>query len=215
MGERTQETLARLAIHTVADLAHTPPPALYRLVGAASGQRLLDLAWGRDPRAVEPVRQEKSIGHEQTFFTDLTDLADLSAVLLDQSHRCAARLRAAELVTSGVSIKVRLADFTTLTRSHPLDAATDVAHDIYMAARSLLAGMTLPPGGVRLLGVRCDALSDSATTAVQATLDDPGTERRDAERTMDVVRARYGASALTAGSLIGTPATAKGKSDIS
>ena len=215
VGERTQETLARLAIHTVADLAHTPPPALYRLVGAASGQRLLDLAWGRDPRAVEPVRQEKSIGHEQTFFTDLTDLADLSAVLLDQSHRCAARLRAAELVTSGVSIKVRLADFTTLTRSHPLDAATDVAHDIYMAARSLLAGMTLPPGGVRLLGVRCDALSDSATTAVQATLDDPGTERRDAERTMDVVRARYGASALTAGSLIGTPATAKGKSDIS
>ncbi|TDE90808.1 DNA polymerase IV [Occultella glacieicola] len=214
VGERTQANLARLAIHTVADLAHTPPATLNRLLGNSAGQRLYDLAWGRDPRPVQPVRQEKSIGHEQTFATNLSGRAEMAAVLLDQAHRCAARLRAGDLVTAGVSIKVRFADFTTLTRSRGLEAPTDVAHELYQAARSLLAGVDIPPGGVRLLGVRCDALSDSATTVVQARLDDPGEERREAERAMDAVRARYGVNALTAGSLLSVPATANRSGDL-
>ena len=215
VGERTEATLARSGIRSVADLAHTPASVLHRVLGTAGGSRLLDLAWGRDPRPVQPVRHEKSIGHEQTFGTDLTDLGDMSAALLDFSHRCAARLRAADLVTSCVSIKVRLADFTTLSRSHTLDAATDVAHDIYRAARRLLAGMTLPPGGVRLLGVRCEALSDAATTFVQVALDDAGPERRAAELVMDEVHARFGKTAVTAGSLVRHPTTEPGGGDIS
>lgn len=202
VGERTAEQLARLAIETVADLAHTPPAALHRLLGIASGQRLLDLAWGRDPRPVQPVREEKSIGHEQTFAVNLTGTADLNAVLLDQSHRVASRLRDTELVSAAVSIKVRFADFTTLTRTRTLPAATDVAHDIYLTARELLAAMQLPDDGVRLLGVRCEALSVAATTAVQGTLDDGDGDRREAERAMDSVRARYGSAALRAAALV-------------
>ncbi|MFV0254409.1 MAG: DNA polymerase IV [Beutenbergiaceae bacterium] len=215
VGERTEQTLARAGIRTVADLAHTPAPSLHRLLGTAGGARLHDLAWGRDPRPVQTARREKSIGHEQTFSTDLTDLADMATVLLDFSHRCAARLRAAGLVTAVVAIKVRFADFTTLTRSHTLDAPTDVAHDIYRTARELLAGMRLPPTGVRLLGVRCEALSDAATTSVQLTLDDPGPQRRAAERTMDQIRARFGSSGVTSGSLVPHPTTVPDVGDLS
>ncbi|WP_342741449.1 hypothetical protein [Ruania alba] len=175
----------------------------------------MDLAWGRDPRAVEPVRREKSIGHEQTFAENLTDPADLAAVLLDQAHRCAARLRAGEVFAAGVAIKVRYADFTTLTRSHVLDTPTDVAHEIYLAARDLLAGVKVPSGGVRLLGVRCESLSDAASTAVQVRLDDSGPERRDAEVAMDRIRQRYGSSSLTAGSLVSVPTTAIARGDLS
>jgi len=215
VGERTEQTLARSGIRTVADLAHTPPAVLNRVLGTAGGSRLLDLAWGRDPRAVHPVRHEKSIGHEQTFGTDLVELADMTAALLDFSHRCAARLRSAELVTSCVSIKVRFADFTTLTRSHTLDAATDVAHDIYLAARALLAGVALPPSGIRLLGVRCEALSDAASTFVQVTLDAAGPERRAAEQVMDQVHARFGRLSVTAASLVRQPTTDPADGDIS
>lgn len=215
VGERTEEVLARAGIRTVAELAHTPPQMLDRVLGSHGSSRLRDLAWGRDPRAVQPVRHEKSIGHEQTFGSDLTDIGEMAAALLDFSHRCAARLRAGELVTSCVSIKVRLADFTTLTRSHTLDAATDVAHDIYQAARQLLAGVTLPAAGVRLLGVRCEALSDASSTFVQVALDDPGPDRRVAERVMDEVHARFGRSAVTAGSLVRQPTTEPGYGDLS
>ncbi len=215
VGERTEETLARQGIRTVADLAHTPAAVLNRVLGTAGGTRLLDLAWGRDPRPVQPVRQEKSIGHEQTFDVELVELDEMSAALLDFSHRCAARLRAAEMVSSCVSIKVRLADFTTMTRSHTLDVATDVAHEIYLAARTLLAGMTLPPTGVRLLGVRCEALSEAATTFVQLALDDNGPERRAAELVMDEVHARFGRSSVTAGSLVRHSTTVPDDSDLS
>ncbi|HLV56654.1 MAG TPA: DNA polymerase IV [Actinotalea caeni] len=215
VGERTEEVLARAGIRTVAELAHAPMGTLERALGGHGSKRLRDLAWGRDPRSVQPVRHEKSIGHEQTFGTDLTDVAEMTAALLDFSHRCAARLRAGGLVTGCVSIKVRMADFTTLTRSHTLDAPTDVAHDIYQAARQLLAGVTLPRDGVRLLGVRCEALSDASTTFVQVPLDAAGPERRVAERAMDQVQARFGRSAVTAGSLLRQPTTEPDGGDIS
>ncbi|WP_147916576.1 DNA polymerase IV [Ruania zhangjianzhongii] len=215
VGERTAERLSRLAIHTVADLAHTPPATLQQAIGRSGGQRLFDLAWGRDPRPVEPVHREKSIGHEQTFGTNLLHRADLAAVLLDQAHRCAARLRGGALLAGGVSIKVRYADFTTLTRSRSLEAPSDVAHQLYLVARELLAGVRIPPDGIRLLGLRCDALSDSATTAVQGRLDEDDTGRRLAEQAMDDVRQRYGVGSLTVGSLVRGTTTENGSGDIS
>lgn len=215
VGERTAERLSRLAIETVADLAHTPLPTLQQAVGRAGGQRLHDLSWGRDPRPVEPVRREKSIGHEQTFATNLSDRAELAAVLLDQAHRCAARLRTGELLAGGVAIKVRHADFTTLTRSRALEAPSDVAHQLYLTARELLAGMDVPREGVRLLGLRCESLSDAATTAVQVRLDEDDTGRRQAERAMDDIRQRYGVGSLTVGSLVRPTTTENAPADIS
>ncbi len=207
VGEKTEQKLADRAIRTVADIAHTPLPALEAFLGKTSAVRLHELAWGRDPRAVEVQRQEKSIGHEITFHTDLTDRQELRAVLLDHAHRCAARLRSAGLLGAVVAIKVRFSDFSTINRSVTLANPTDVAHEIYQAGADLLEAVTIPRGGVRLLGIRCENLSDAATTAIQPLLGDDGTSRREAERAMDEIKAKFGSSTVRAGSLIESPAT--------
>jgi len=73
VGERTEESLGRLGLVTVADLAHTPVDTLRRALGDAVGSQLHELAWGRDPRPVVPEQAEKSIGAEETFQRDVDD----------------------------------------------------------------------------------------------------------------------------------------------
>jgi DNA polymerase-4 len=216
VGERTGERLASHGIRTVGDLARTPSRQVERLVGGAGGRRLVDLAWGRDPRAVEPVRREKSIGIESTFPRDVAERESLLAVLLEQADRVAGRLRAASLLCRTVSIKVRMPDFTTLTRSHRLDTPTDLARDLHAAGRRLFAGVEVPAGGLRLLGLRAEGLCEASGAALQGSFDDLSepTWRR-AESAMDEVRARYGSAAVTAGSLVRPRATASAIGDLS
>jgi len=202
VGEKTQQVLERHGIETVAELAATPLTVLHRTLGVAAGQRLHELAWGVDARRVEPTRAEKSVGTETTFAEDITDRAHLERVLLRQSHECAARLRADGMVAWTVAIKVRHADFTTLTRSRTLAVPTDLAHDIHAAARDLLASVQIPRAGIRLLGVRAERLTAAATTGVQSALDDDPQQAL-AERAMDGVRARFGSQILRPASLLG------------
>lgn len=216
VGERTAERLQGRGITTVEELAHAPVATLERLLGRASGRRLHDLAWGRDPRAVEPHTQERSVGAERTFVEDVTDREVLLAALLDQSDRVAVRLRTAGVLARTVVLKVRRSDFSTVTRSLTLEAPTDTAHDVYVAARRLLAGVPVPDGGVRLVGVRAEGLVDLAGAVVQASLDEPvGPGHREAERAVDLVRARYGRASVRAASLVARAATARAASDLS
>ncbi|WP_127130848.1 DNA polymerase IV [Georgenia sp. SYP-B2076] len=217
VGEKTGVVLERHGIDTVAELAATPLRALHRMLGVAAGQRLHELAWGIDPRGVTPGREEKSVGTETTFDVDWTDRRVLERVLLEQAHQCAARLRAEGMLAATVAIKVRMADFTTLTRSRTLGAPTDLARDIVTAARELFAGVEIPADGVRLLGVRAERLSRAASTGVQATLDENVHQAR-AERAMDGVRARFGSQVLRPASLLETrhdPAFPSARGDIS
>ncbi|MFC4556363.1 DNA polymerase IV [Georgenia faecalis] len=200
VGDKTRETLHRHGIDTVAELAAHGPRTLHRVVGVAAGQRLYDLARGIDPRPVQPGRVEKSVGTETTFADDIADRATLAAVLLDAAHRCAARLRADGMLARTVALKVRYADFTTIQRSRGIDA-TDVAHDLFRAARDLLDAVDVPPSGLRLLGVRAENLSPARTTGVQDQLGATGA-RRGAEAAMDGIRARYGDRALGPASLL-------------
>ncbi|MFD1504125.1 DNA polymerase IV [Georgenia yuyongxinii] len=203
VGEKTRAVLERRGLETVADIAATPLAALHRMLGVAAGQKLHELAWGIDDRRVVPGRVEKSVGTETTFPEDITDRTILETVLLDQAHQCAARLRADAVLAATVSIKVRMADFTTLTRSRTLPAPTDLAHDLVTAVRDLLGAVSIPPDGVRLLGVRAERLVDARSTGVQGALDeDP--QRARAERAMDGVRARFGPGVLRPASLMDT-----------
>src|SRR5690625_763474 len=177
VGERTEARLANAGITSVKELAHTPVRALRSLLGTAAAARLHDLSWGRDPRPVEVQREDKSIGHEQTFPTNLTEREDMHAVLLDQAHRCAARLRSQKLLGAVIAIKVRYSDFTTMSRSITLTNPTDVAYEIYQAGTRLFDQLAIPRNGVRLLGIRCEGLTDSATTAIQPLLGEDGPER--------------------------------------
>ena len=108
------ETLSNGAAISCAD---TPLPTLQRALGRASGLHLHELSWGRDPRAVSPHEPDKSVGNEETFERDVDDAEVIHAHLLRLSDQVAGRLRSSGYVGRTVSLKVRFADFTTITRA--------------------------------------------------------------------------------------------------
>lgn len=159
VGPVTQQKLHRIGIHTVADLQLCAFDELAQVIGKTYAQALIDLAHARDDRPVEPDRETKSISVEDTFETDLVSRPELSAILLRDARQVAARLRVAGLFAHTVTIKVRLHDFSTLTRSRTLLNATEDAEVIGSVATSLLSGVEVA-GGVRLLGVGVAGLTD-------------------------------------------------------
>ncbi len=205
VGAKTQETLARLGIRTVEDLASTPVSALTRLLGT-SGRHVHELAWGRDPRKVVVSRAEKSIGAEETFAQDVTDTAVLHRELLRLAHRTATRLRAAGLSAQGVSLKLRYADFSTLTRSKKLAEPVDSAHALYGAATALLTALGERPLAVRLIGLRAEQLGSGGAGAHQLTIDRQDDNWRTAEVALDAVNRKFGAAGVRPAGLLGPPA---------
>ncbi|CAM2731134.1 DNA polymerase IV [Actinomyces slackii] len=201
VGARSAERLARWGITDVRALAATDVRRLERILGPAAGRHLHDLAHGIDPRPVSPGREEKSVGTESTFYSTLTDREHARRILLDQTHQCAARLRTGGMRCRVVVLKVRGADFTTVTRSRTMSVPTDLARDIWQAVEALWQALPTPSGGIRLLGVRLEGLA-RADDGVQLLLDeDP---RRGApERAADAVRQRWGRGAVTPASLLG------------
>jgi DNA polymerase-4 len=159
VGPVTEEKLHRIGIHTVADLQTCAPDELAQVIGKTHAQALVELAYARDDRPVEPDRETKSISVEDTFETDLVSRDELTTILLRDARQVANRLRAARLFAHTVSIKVRLHDFSTLTRSRTLLSATDRADVIGSVATSLLSAVDAT-GGVRLLGVGVAGLTD-------------------------------------------------------
>ena len=202
VGDKTEEALVRLGLRTVADIAHTPQETLRRALGDSLGPHLHDLSWGRDPRHVEPVRREKSIGSDETFEHDVDDPAYIHRELLKLSDRTAARVRSAGMMGRTVSIKVRFADFTTITRSRTLRDPTDVSRDIYATARSLFDGLGLQRARIRLVGVRMEGLVDTEGAPIQGLLDEPDAGWREADRAVDRASARFGAGSVRPASLI-------------
>jgi DNA polymerase-4 len=159
VGPVTGEKLHRIGLHTVADLQQCPFDELAQVIGKTHAQALIDLAYARDDRPVEPDRETKSISVEDTFEIDLVSRQELTAILLRDARQVATRLRAARLFAHTVTIKVRLHDFSTLTRSRTLLSATDQADIIGSVATSLLSAIDAT-GGVRLLGVGVAGLTD-------------------------------------------------------
>ena len=220
VGDKTEESLARLGLKTVADIAHTPRSTLVRALGQATGNHLHDLAWGRDTRSVEPVRRERSIGNERTFDHDVDDPQVIHRNLLALSDKAASRLRAAGLVGRTVSIKVRFADFTTISRSRSLRDATDVSREIAAVAKELYDALGLQRARVRLVGVRVEQLSAASDTPVQVALDEPEHGWREADRAIDRASARFGSGSVRPASLLSDtgrrtgPPTARRGSDL-
>lgn len=202
VGERTEEALTRLGLRTVADLAHTPLATVTRALGEATGQHLHDLAWGRDPRPVEPEQRERSIGSDETFAYDIDDPVLIHRHLLALSERTAARVRAAGLAGRTVSIKVRFADFTTITRSRTLREPTDVSREIYETATGLYDALGLQRARIRLVGVRMEKLGPVELAPIQGRLDEPDHGWRDADRAIDRASARFGAGVVRPAALI-------------
>lgn len=202
VGERTEEQLTRLGLRTVGDIANTPVDTLTRALGQAAGSHLHDLAWGRDPRSVTPHEPDKSVGNETTFEHDVDDPAVIHARLLALSDQVAGRLRAAGYVGRTIGLKVRFADFSTITRSRTLTAPTDVGKEIYDTVRSLYDGLGLQRVRIRLVGVRVEGLIASDDAPRQLLLGESDTGRREAEVAVDALRARFGSHAVRPARLV-------------
>jgi DNA polymerase-4 len=202
VGDRTEETLHRFGLRTVGDIAHTPVDTLRRALGDATGSQLFELAWGRDGRVVVPQQTERSIGAEETFSHDVDDPEVVRRELLRLSERTAARLRSQGLVGRTVSIKVRFADFTTITRARTLREATDVGRDLYATAGSLFDALGLQRARLRLVGVRVEGLVPVDRHERQLLLGEPELGWRDAERAVDRASARFGAGVVRPASLV-------------
>jgi DNA polymerase-4 len=159
VGPATAERLRRAGITTVADLAEVSQDELVRLLGKALGHGLFELARARDDRPIVPERETKSVSVEGTYDTDLTDRRLMEGLVSRQALKVADRLRSSGLSGRTVTLKVRLHDFTTLSRSTTLGAPTDAGPVVARLARGLLAELDLT-GGVRLLGVGVSGLAD-------------------------------------------------------
>jgi DNA polymerase-4 len=202
VGPKTEETLLRLGLRTVGELAHVPKRTLQRALGSAAGGHLHELSWGRDPRRVVPEEPEKSIGHEETFGTDIDDPAVIHRELLLLAERTAGRLRSGAWLARTVSIKVRFADFATITRSRTLDVPTDVGQELYDTARALFDALGLDRARIRLVGVRAERLIDADSAPQQLELGAREHGRRDAELAADRAARRFGAGAVRPATLL-------------
>jgi DNA polymerase IV len=198
VGPATFTRLQRMGVETVGDLAALDAKAVIGALGRAHGQHLVDLANGRDDRAVEPEREVKSIGHEETFAHDLHDRADVGRELTRLADAVASRLRAHGVGARTITLKVRDGGFTTITRATTLSGPIDTADAVVRATTPLLEHVDLA-AGVRLLGL---SASRFGPPAEQLRLDDAddhsdsGTHWREASRAIDGVRERFGAAAI-------------------
>jgi DNA polymerase-4 len=202
VGEKTAEQLSRLGLVNVSDIANTPVKTLARVIGQAAAEHLYELSWGRDPRTVTPNQAEKSIGAERTFESDMDDPEEILAQILDLSNKVAKRLRAANYFSRTITIKVRFADFTSVTRSKSLPTSTDLATDIYATSKSLFEAMNLQRARIRLVGVRATGLVPTSESSVQLEFSDRDSGWREAEEAIDQVSLKFGSAAVKPARLI-------------
>ncbi|MHA7296578.1 DNA polymerase IV [Pseudarthrobacter raffinosi] len=201
IGAKTTDVLARMGIRTVADVAATPVSSLRKMLGA-TGEHVYRLSWGIDPRPVTPVRLEKSIGAEETFAVDTGDDGLIARELLRLSHRTAGRLRSSGMVARTVALKLRYADFSTITRSRTVHTPLDSAQLIYAVAIQLLESLGSRPMTVRLVGIRAEQLEDTANTSLQLSLDRRDDNWRAAEQALDEVSRKFGNKSILPASLL-------------
>jgi DNA polymerase-4 len=204
VGERSTETLRRLGLATIGDLAEAPLGMLRKAVGEAAAGHLHELSWGRDPRRVTPEQVEKSIGAEVTFDADVADPLEIRRALLALAEKVGVRLRRAGQVGRTVSIKVRTADFRTVSRSRTLGVPTDTAREMFDTAWALYTALD-PGERIRLVGVRMEGLAPAEETPRQLTLGAPERGWREAEAAADAAAARFGRSVIGPASLLGRP----------
>ena len=203
VGPVTASKLKNLGIRTVGEVAQLAEAALVSILGSASGRHLHALAHNRDPRPVQARRRRRSIGAQRALGRTPRSPAALDAVLVGLVDRLTRRLRAARRACRTVVLRLRFDDFSRATRSHTVSEATTQTHTILATARGLLtAAMPLIESrGLTLLGVALTNLQDDR--AIQLALPFDGHRARALDATLDLVRDRFGTTAITRAVLLG------------
>ena len=200
VGPKTAESLERLGLHTVSDIAHTPRATLIRALGESTGASLYELAWGRDYRDVIPDEPEKSIGNEETFSEDLDNPEEILREFLRMTEKATARLRERSLFAKTISIKIKFADFSSLTRSKTVPIAIDNTHDTYEVVKALYLALRNDGARIRLVGVSFSQLQEGAPVQLELGARERGW--READTAIDRAQARFGRGSVRPGRLI-------------
>jgi DNA polymerase-4 len=200
VGPKTAESLERLGLHTVSDIAHTPRATLIRALGESTGASLYELAWGRDYRDVIPDEPEKSIGNEETFSEDLDNPEEILREFLRMTEKATARLRERSLFAKTISIKIKFADFSSLTRSKTVPIAIDNTHDTYEVVKALYLALRNEGARIRLVGVSFSHLQEGAPVQLELGARERGW--READTAIDRAQARFGRGSVRPGRLI-------------
>jgi DNA polymerase-4 len=195
VGEQTAEALRRLGVSTVADLLSLPTGVLARALGAGPAAQLLGLARGVDERPVVVHEPAKQVSAEATFDRDLDADADVRREILRLAERVAGRLRAGGLAARTVTLKVRFANFRTITRSRTVEEPTDSAAHLSRVGRDLYARLSLERPRIRLLGVAASGLV-AGSAPEQLRIGERPDRWRVADRAMDRLRQRFGGDSV-------------------
>jgi DNA polymerase-4 len=216
VGEKTQAMLHRLGLVTVGDVAHTPLRTLKRAIGDHLGAHLHELSWGADRREITPRSAgafgygqrsgegdpDKSMGAQETFGRDTDDREVIARELLKLTAKVTQRMRTAGVAGRTVSITVRFADFTTITRARTLPEATDVTQEVYQAALRLYDALGLQRARIRLVGVRVEGLLPRERVHRQLVLGEREHGWADADRAVDRAALRFGSAVVGPASLL-------------
>lgn len=203
VGDETAEMLKRLGLKTIGQTAVVPEETLEKVLGSL-GVHISKLARGRDDRVVIPDAPRKSLGSEETFEQDLTAQEQVLRRVLKLSDRVSARMRAQGISGRTVTLKIRLSNFRTLTRSKTLPHEIDSVSGVFAVAKGLLqaeAKRAAPPGArIRLVGVSISNLCEWPATEQLALERRP--EWNKAGLALDTVRLRFGDQAIGFGALL-------------
>jgi DNA polymerase IV len=203
VGRVTEERLRMAGMATFGDLQRARPETLRALVGDAFAGHVLPLAFGRDDRPVVTEYEAKSISSETTFDEDCSDPVVVRQSLIEMTEHVGARLRRADRRAAVGQIKVRFADFKTVSRQAPLVPPTHADRSLLRCALALLERLDIKTP-VRLVGFGATGLGDISERPEKLLFETASdvAARRDErlDAAVDSVRRRYGRKALQRGS---------------
>jgi DNA polymerase-4 len=203
VGAVTSGKLRNKGVATVGEVAQLPERALVSMLGPAAGRHLHALAHNRDPRPVQVGRRRRSIGSQRALGRAPRSPEFLDAAVVALVDRLARRLRGARRICRTVVLRLRFADFSRATRSHTLSQPTAQTTEILLAARALLADAlpTIARQGITLVGVSLTNLDDDGV--IQLPLPFERQSLTALDTTLDDLRGRFGATAVTRAVLLG------------
>ena len=199
IGKVTNKALAKIGIETIEQLRHTPLNSLSMILGNQT-ETILKLAKGIDNRDVETVHEAKSISAEETFSKDIQDKDTLLGVLLHQVEEVSSRLRAEEFEARTITLKIRYADFRTLSRSSTFEKPTNTTKILWQEAQAVFNKWYKSSAEpLRLLGFGTSNLVQQGTGQKLLFTDPEEEKQKKIDTVSDKIREKYGEDSLKRG----------------
>ncbi len=196
VGKKTADVLKKHGLNTIGQIAALDPCFLQARLGTL-GKRIWELAQGIDHRIVETDTEAKSVGREYTFGEDISDISYLKGTLLYLAEDVGFRLREMGIKGKTISIKLRYADFETLTRCKTLSEPINLGNQIYRHCIDLLASLKLQNRYFRLIGVAASGLTDMKTKQLPLFVRDQDEKNEQVALVVDSLKEKFGRQIIT------------------